>query len=356
MTKLSKTRTLREEIGKLISGERLKPGDPLAPEHQLAELFGVSRVTVRRALGELCDEGLLQRRKGKGTYVCERPVSGKAIGLLLGSFSDPYFGKIAEGVEEAAFAHCYQVFFSFTQGRRIPDIIDRLFETSPVTMDGIIMAPPDSAPDVDLSGLLAKHDIVFVNAAPSMEGIFPVVMSDDFGGAYNMTKYLLSLGHRRVGHVRGPTNVSDAVSRRQGYTAAMREAGLFDERLVDGGVTYDPEDGFAAAGRLLAAPDVPTAIFCASDGLASGVYAFANKQGLRIPAELSVAGYGNNRELFPTLTTVDQNPRLIGAAAFERLLAVLANGGAVTGQETLLRTELLVKGSCAPSFAPRTTN
>ncbi len=155
------------------------------------------------------------------------------------------------------------------------------------------------------------------------DGVHPASIGDDTLGGYLATRKLLDHGHTRIGLVMGPGYATTATHRRDGYRAALTEAGIpVDETLVAGD-SFSMEAGESAARVLLDRTDPPTAIFAVNDNNAIGVMAVAAARGLRIPEDLSLIGYNDipvvSRLPVP-LTTVREPFDLIARGAIDLLL------------------------------------
>jgi ACS family hexuronate transporter-like MFS transporter len=149
------------------------------------------------------------------------------------------------------------------------------------------------------------------------------VYIDNVQAADDMTAYLISLGHRRIGFVTGHGNYFASGQRLTGYRQALQRAGIgFDAALVFPG-QFDFQSGSAAAEALLALDHPPTAIFASSDDMAAGVLAAAHRLGVAVPDQLSVAGFDDTdlaQVVWPALTTIHQPIRDLGYAAADLLL------------------------------------
>ncbi|PRH76122.1 LacI family transcriptional regulator, partial [Streptomyces solincola] len=169
---------------------------------------------------------------------------------------------------------------------------------------------------------------------------------DNRGGARRLTEHLLSLGHRRLGYVAGPADRTTTRHRLAGHRAAMASAGLEadGERLTVHG-PYDRRSGYEAACELLRrAPDL-TALVAANDTVALGVCAALRDRGLRVPQDVSVAGFDDlpfSVDAVPALTTVRLPLHEAGARAGR--LAVGAEPPPPGGRATIAG-ELVVRAS-----------
>jgi LacI family transcriptional regulator, galactose operon repressor len=174
---------------------------------------------------------------------------------------------------------------------------------------GVILTPPLS----DLPKLIeALKGIQTPIARYSPQGggsDFIDVDIDNVRAAYEMTAYLIGLGHRRIGFVQGRPDHADASARFEGYRRALADAAIaFAEELCAPG-DYSYRAGMLAGDKLLALPNRPTAIFAGNDDMAGGVMAASLRFNLRIPDDLSVAGFDDTlfaHAMWPRLTTCRQ--------------------------------------------------
>ncbi|GAB3039004.1 LacI family DNA-binding transcriptional regulator [Parafrigoribacterium mesophilum] len=174
--------------------------------------------------------------------------------------------------------------------------------------------------------------------------------SDNVGGARTAMRHLIGLGHRRIAHIRGRSDLASAELREAGYRESLAEAGIaFDPTLVrDGG--YQAALTAGAARELLTRLDRPTAVFAANDMSALGVLTVAGELGLSVPHDLSVIGFDDIPEAAsstPPLTTMAQPLHDLGAQALEMLVELL-DGHEVPGH-VQLPAKLVVRASTAPA-------
>ncbi|HEY3329176.1 MAG TPA: LacI family DNA-binding transcriptional regulator [Capsulimonadaceae bacterium] len=153
-----------------------------------------------------------------------------------------------------------------------------------------------------------------------VSGQIDSVVSDNRGGVKMIVAHLVERGHTRIGHVPGVGCVFTAQERVKGFQEGLAAAGLpFDPELLQGG-GYDKEAGYEGARRLLALDRPPTAIFAANDGSGAGVYHACMDLGLRVPQDVAIAGFGDEREADALrMTTVDQHPDEMAHVAVDRV-------------------------------------
>jgi len=172
---------------------------------------------------------------------------------------------------------------------------------------------------------------------------------DNFKATYKITEYLISLKHRRIGLIVGPYTKVERVNRRlEGFKAALKDYGLsYDPALV---IEKEPTlvDGKEAMSRLLTTPERPTAVLAASDTLAVGALAAARDMRLRVPEDISLAGFDDIEIAAycnPPLTTVNVPSYEIGQIAFKILLNMI-NDKSSHVEQYCLDTSVIVRGSC----------
>ena len=161
-------------------------------------------------------------------------------------------------------------------------------------------------------------------------------------------RYLLDLGHRRIGFIGGRSDLESGNQRQEGYRVALMQAGVaVDPALVTEG-DFTRERGYRCAHELLALHQRPTAIFAANDQSAIGAIEAAQEAGLGVPDDLSVVGFDNIPEaayMNPALTTVDQFIDEMGYVATEMLIRLI-RGEPLESDPYKMPTQLIVRDSC----------
>ncbi len=187
--------------------------------------------------------------------------------------------------------------------------------------------------------------------AYSREDRYPYVVIADEDGGYEMTKYLLSMGHRKIGMIGGTSDNLHTIKRINGYQRALYEARvLYNPDLVEYG-DWERRSGYELAGKLIAAG--VTAVFCLNDKMAGGVYDYLEEHQIRPGEDISVAGYDNQAitEYFrPSLTTMEIPLKEIGVTA-ARILTGTLDGQQGEEKETgeiQKQCSLIVRNSVRP--------
>jgi len=226
-----------------------------------------------------------------------------------------------------------------------------------VGVDGVILPPPlcDSRATVDMLNSAGVIPLALATAAP-MDDVSSVRI-DDYQGALAMTRYLIKLGHKEIGFIKGDPQHTPSELRYIGFAAGMKEAGLEIRRewIAPGLFTY--RSGLSAGEKLLKRPDRPTAIFASNDDMAAAVIAIAHGVGLKVPEALTVCGFDDTpvaSTIWPPLTTIHQPIVALGRAAVSIMVDLVKKHRAGEAQQTihqLMKYTLIERGSSAP--APR---
>ncbi|BDZ40353.1 LacI family transcriptional regulator [Microbacterium suwonense] len=268
------------------------------------------------------------------------------IGVLVAEF-EPFALQLLSGVSTALQGTRYDVLAyagSISAGEHRGWERRSLSRLGGTLIDGAIIVTPTSTPPETSVPIVA----IDPHAGPDGPATVSVINLD---GARAATEHLVSLGHRRIAHLRGRTDLESAQQREKGYRSALEDAGIrFDPTLVaDGG--YRTADSTAGAHALLELPEPPTAVFAANDLSAIEMIRVAAEHGLRVPDDLSVIGFDdipNAAAHTPQLTTVRQPLPEMGAAAVRVLLTMLDGG---EYEHVRMPAELVVRESTAPPRA-----
>lgn len=170
------------------------------------------------------------------------------------------------------------------------------------------------------------------------------VVTDDFESAKEATTYLLDQGHTNILHIAGPLTTRAGLDRFMGYQTVMNNRGYPDFRLevCD---EFNSDAGYEKMIQVIKNKDIPTAIFCASDGLALGVMKALYEHDIKVPEDVSIIGHDDNEFLqltSPPLTTMRQNKKGIGEDA-GLLLLELINKKTVESKKLL--TNMIIRKS-----------
>jgi len=235
---------------------------------------------------------------------------------------NPYFLEVFNGIVEAA-ARLEQNTTVFTLSSWEKDI-DKLIGFCDGRIDGMILVGPLVTPAFDK---MVPHHTPFVSLHPNapLENVIGIE-SNEGSGAYDMVKYLINLGHKRIMCISGPRDFTGIQRRLQGYKDALEESGLginkdlitYTELSIKGGKDAITEWLLKNKGSAL-----PTAIICANDAIAIGCMETLAHFGFRVPKEVSICGFDDSigaRTTVPQLSTIKQPLREMGIQAVEILL------------------------------------
>ena len=177
----------------------------------------------------------------------------------------------------------------------------------------------------------------------------PMVVVDDFNGAYNAVNHLVEQGYQRIAHIRGRVDVKNACDRYEGYKKALEDAGLpMMDHLVKPCISITEEEGYQFAKEMMEGPNPPDAIFCITDVVAFGAMKYLKEKAISIPEEVGLVGFSNwmvSRVMSPQLTTVNQHGFQMGVEAAKLLLEMIKNQDILHQETKILKTELIVRAS-----------
>jgi LacI family transcriptional regulator len=266
-----------------------------------------------------------------------------AIGLVIPEMGNPFFGAVAGGVESAVRARGLTLIVGSSS--ETPDLEQSLIATFLARRVSALMVVPSATSDHrGLRGeRLAGLPIVFLDR-PAVGMTADCVVSANREGARAGVAHLIAHGHRRIGFIGDlPATLYTRRERFQGYRDALDEAGLpFERTLVESG--HDQEAAEAAALRLLALPDPPTALFAANNFASMGAVVALSRSARRDVALVGFDDLPLAECLDPPLTVVAQDPAGMGVAAAELVLARL-DGDRSKARRSLVPTRLIVRGS-----------
>ncbi|MGB8600701.1 MAG: LacI family DNA-binding transcriptional regulator [Rhizomicrobium sp.] len=334
--------------------------------HDVAERAGVSPMTVSRVInGERnvreVTRALVMAAVEALNYApnpAARSLAGSEnyrIGLLYSNPSSSYLSEFLVGTLDESARKATQILLEKSDVASAAQVaaVRKLIASG---VDGVILPPPLGESEPVLNELRAKG-IPAVGVACGRPGPKAIcVRIDDRAAALEMTNYLISLGHRRIGFIRGHPNQTSSAEREKGFVKALTEAGIaLDAALtVQGYFSY--RSGLDAAELLLAQKQPPTAIFASNDDMAAAVVSVAHRRGLDVPRDLSVVGFDDTEiatTVWPELTTIHQPVASMAEVAIElvvRAVRKLRSGTEPKAVDHLVAYAMVKRGS---TVAPR---
>ncbi|MFI1287565.1 LacI family DNA-binding transcriptional regulator [Streptomyces sp. NPDC020792] len=242
----------------------------------------------------------------------------RTVGVLLNDMRNPWFVELLDGLNSRLYdSGLHMLLADGHLNRRLGEDLTRTF--TELRVDGLVAVGTLRDPGALRVAAGRVPTVVAGAREPELPGV-DVVAGDDEQGARLVTEHLIALGHRNIAHIAGRGAVGDL--RRRGFEATMRAHGLAGTAVVEQGDLTE-EGGYRATVRLLSRTRRPTAVFAVNDMACVGALSAAGESGLRIPRDLSLAGYDNtylSRLRHVWLTTVDNASHDVGRRAAQRLL------------------------------------
>ncbi|ETW11408.1 periplasmic binding protein/LacI transcriptional regulator [Roseivivax marinus] len=319
----------------------------------VARIAGVSTATVSRTLSnpDIVSEDTRKAvlaavdQTGYSVNLSARHLRQQRTGGILAlapNLANPFFSEILSGISDVLRGAGLNLIVGDTSVNddarvRLVDYANR------ARCDGLIVLDGSLEPEV----FTRSQCPPVVQACEWITGLpAPRVFADNEAGAELVVDHLAGLGHRRIGRVSGPPSNSLTRSRDAGFRRGLERHGLAEDVVIEG--DFSLASGQAAAERLCASDDRPTAIFCDNDEMACGLMGALRRAGLRVPDDLSVVGFDDielSRHLTPALTTVHQPRKTIGLRAAEILLERIE--GRAVPEETRVPVSLCPRDSTA---------
>jgi LacI family transcriptional regulator len=334
----------------------------MATIYDVARVAGVSAKTVSRVLngdgpvGPATREAVEAAMAGLG-YVPSNAArmmrSNKSglIGVITGAIStakelttrpaglpDLF---ILQGIQQVISQSGMTLMISDTDGR--PDRVAPLIQTFlQHRVEGLIYIAEYHRP-VTLPKLPGATPMVLANCYD--DNGTPSILPDDERGQHDLVARIIASGHRRIAYLTLRNNIAATPLRVKGYRTALAEAGIADDPALVQDCDLQDNEGetqllWDAIDRMLRLPDPPTTFCCGNDKMALKVYGILRSRGLKLPEEISVAGYDNYRviaeTLYPPLTTVELPYAAIGVRTAQRLLVMISGEGREDRSQTLV--------------------
>ena len=328
----------------------------MATIRDVAKRAGVAPMTVSRVLnnsGYVSPETRtrVEAAAGELNYVPNmlarsfRSQRTDTLALIVTDITNPFWTTVARGVEDVANKQGYTVIFCNTdeneekQTQYLSMLVSR-------RVDGVLLTPARSQPEpVRMLQQQGVEVVVLDRRVPGAE--VDVVRSASTVGARRLTDYLIEQGHRRIAMLGGPTDVSSANERVDGYRRALQEAGIkFDPALVFRSA-FTVGAGREVAEACLQLTPMPTAIFAANNFIAAGAIQAIGEAGLDVPDDISIVSFDDLSSSYltePFLTVMAQQAYELGATAARRLLQRIEQPE-LEPEEIVLSTDLIVRES-----------
>jgi len=327
--------------------------------HDVAARAGVSVATVSRVLNRnapVRPETLqhvqeVARRLRYVPNTAARALSirrSHTIGVVLPDVHGEFFSEVIRGIDVAARKAGFHILVSGSHSDA--DEMLAVLETMRGRVDGLLVMAPDVSMAALAEEIPADLPLVLLNASSDAHHTVTV---DNHGGALTMTRHLASLGHTRIGFIKGPAHNADARERLRGFRQAMREIGVRDRTLECKG-DFTEESGCEAAKTLLGLDPRPTAIFAANDAMAIGALSALSDAGVGCPDQMAMAGFDDirvGRYVTPSLTTIHVDVDELGRRAFQLVFDAIENSAEQDARAECVPTSLVIRNSTRPRAA-----
>jgi len=277
-------------------------------------------------------------------------VSDGSVGVIVHDVGDPYFGEIVRGMLQAS-PETERMLLICNTYRDPQRELAYVAHFRAQGVKALVLAGSDLE-DRDFGARMAAQIMGFESAGGRAALIGrhyapgDSVMPDNVGGARSMARALAELGHRRIGVIAGPPSLTTTYDRLSGFRMGLEEAGpgVSADAVVSGDFTRD--SGERAVQALFDLDPELTAIFALNDVMAIGALSWLRRHGLRVPGDVSVAGFDDipiSRDLVPALSTVRVPMAVMGARALN--LALQPRSSSLRTEH--LATELVLRESTA---------
>jgi DNA-binding LacI/PurR family transcriptional regulator len=347
---------------RIVTGD-MPVGVQIPPHKELATEYGVSVITINKALSGLVSEGLLYSHVGRGTFVMVRPASTSGIaapttiGFVLRDLSSPFFSLIAHGAQQRADALGVGILFASSSNRldREEEQIRRL---RLLGVHGFIIVSMSRTFRLN-EAIQALHDADFPYTMVSWTAgdDVPFVGLDLADAGARAAQHLLSLGYRKFGYLIDSIGSLNGELRMSRYRSTIEAAGfeidpafIFEHAFP--GEWNDYKSGYAAGEAIAKLSSRPEAMYCFNDLGALGLEDALLDAGLQVPGDVAIVGLDDielaARARVP-LTTIRQPVDVIGARSVDNILARLR--GERPPVRLLLEPELIIRSSTGSSVA-----
>jgi len=330
-----------------------KTNDKIFTDEELVQLTGLARATVRQAVQNLVNMDYLVRKKRLGTFVLNREVATDKrtiVGILIPDIRTGYAPELARGAEDEAAKTKHSLIICNTDDLFVKAEFhaDRLIENS---VSGVIFVPT-AAEDERNRVIIKKFErnkIPVVLADRTLPGVdIDYVTTDNFDGAYQLTNYLIRMGHKKIA-IALSTLFSTERLRFEGYKKALEENNIqIDPSIIiaDSG-PFIEKRYMQYARKLLAKKKKVSAIFAGHDRIALQFYAAAKQMDISIPEEISLVGYDDLPFTTISLTTVHQPIYEMGQESMNLIMARIQDE-IIEPQKIVLKSYLVERSSVLP--------
>ncbi len=336
---------VKEKIIEWVTSGKVRPGERIYSESELVKKFGVSRHTVRLAIGDLVHEGWLYREQGAGTFCSGKKIQNKLpentsqntntknIGVITTYISDYIFPSIIKGIESYLTEQGYSLTFACTDNdiEKEKQCLQSMLNRN---IDGLIIEPTKSSsynPNINFFFEFEQSKIPYLMINQFYPQLMPphIIVNDQKGG-FLAAEHLINLGHQKIMGIFKADDLQ-GVYRMQGFIKAHRENNLtLSPELMINFTTEEQKNLLLdKVKRLLATPEtMPTGIICYNDQVAISVLNCLRELNLKVPEDISIVGFDDSflAEATETKLTSVTHPKIeLGIQAAKWIVSAVEN-------------------------------
>ncbi|MFQ5604823.1 MAG: GntR family transcriptional regulator [bacterium] len=350
-------RQVANAIKKRIANGELTVGDPIGSQQELAQKYTVSLITIKKAMADLINEGVLFSRVGKGTFVAAKATAPKismqaSIGLVFRDLKSPFFSLLIPSIEKVLSEQGYNILLS-TSSNQIDKEEYQINHYRNLQVNGLIIASMTQVQQATaVIRKLQEERFPYVVISYIEDEDINYVGSDHEFGAYLATEHLIKLGYEKIGYINGEVGNHLGELRKKGYLRALQQYGKvyredFVYRLSDRGGWREYHSGYEIGKHFVELSERPDAMFVYNDLSALGFQKAILERDLKIPQDVALIGFDNikrGRIAQVPLTTIQQPTEQIGELAAQTLIERI-NGGSPP-RRIILKPKLIIRESC----------
>jgi LacI family transcriptional regulator len=330
--------------------------------HEVAKRAGVGSITVSRVINnsgyistetrERVEKAITEMGYVPNTLARSlRSRRTNTVGLMVTDITNPFFTTLARGVEDAANEAGYTVIFCNTDESVTKEekYLNVLLQKQ---IDGLLLVPTQSRVNSIQQIQKQGTPVVVLDRRIPEVGV-DTVRCDSIDGAYQLSKYLVSLGHRQIAVMSGSIGVSTADDRVAGYRKALIEAEIaIDESYIFRG-DFTQESGYSMTKQAINLSLRPTALIAANNFITIGAMKALQEVGMDVPDDIALVGFDDlppAMVTFPFFTVASQPAYQMGTRAMQLLLERLEGKEMNAFQEIILPTQLIIRRSSGQSI------
>lgn len=325
--------------------------------HEVAKYAGVSAITVSRVINnsgyfsqevrERVEKAIAELGYVPNTLARSlRSRRTQTVALMVTDITNPFFTTLARGVEDTANQAGYTVIFCNTDESQEKEekYLKVLLQKQ---VDGLLLVPTQSSGKA-IQQIQTHGTPVVVLDRRIPDVAVDTVRCDSVDGAYQLARYLISLGHRQIAILSGAPGISTADDRVTGYRKALAEANIdIDEQYIFRGAVT-PESGYRMTRQAVSLSLRPTALIASNNFITIGAMKALQEIGLEVPDDVALVGFDDlppAMVTFPFFTVTSQPAYEMGTTAMELLLKRLEGKESDPYQEVILPTQLIIRHS-----------